>query len=361
MSGKIQLTPAELKSQAAEMSSLQSEYEALFSEINTTLNSTRNNWSGAIAGNFSGKMISARNSFSFITSALGIGAQAANSCADSFETIDSTLAKLCSKDSAFSSEMSKAIGDNQKTETVVTMDDYFARVTDAEYIKLCDWWGRASEGKSKEEAVAAFLNYIKNLPKNDPLRNLTKNQIQAYIKPSGLSAISITDGKGNALVIFAGTQGTDLNDFYTDFNVGILGVSSAQSKQANEIIDEISKNNSNIVVTGHSLGGYLATSVTLKNSSVSKCIAFDPPGRKDQLLQICTNYNQVSKITTYEAVGSPVSSVGKAVGKYVPVIVEPNLDWNVFAFHDPEKMYMALGGDRLVEGSWNYGGGGGSW
>jgi uncharacterized protein YukE len=367
MSKTIQITPNELKVQAAEMSSLKSEYEAVFSGISSALRTANQNWSGAIAGNFSGKIISARNNFSFLTSALELGAQAANSSAVTYESVDSALAKLCSENTSFSEEISKAAGIsnediNDGSQITVSLTDYFAHVTDAEYIKLCDWWGKASEGSTPK---ATFLEYIKSLPENDPLQKLSADQIQTYIMPSGLAALSITDGKGDAIVVFAGTQGADFGDYFAD-GQHLLTFSSKQSKEANEIIESLSKSCNNIQVTGHSLGGYLATSVTLNNTSVSRCIAFDPTGRRDTIWQTITNNKQVSKISTYVAVGSTVSTpvthiTGNHVGRVKAVFVEPNFDWAIAPFHDPDKMYEALGGDSTVCSSWNYGGGGGSW
>jgi len=40
---------------------------------------------------------------------------------------------------------------------------------------------------------------------------------------------------------------------------------------------------------------------------VTKCIAFDPPGRYDTLLQNAYNKDRVERITTYEVEGSAIS------------------------------------------------------
>ena len=69
----------------------------------------------------------------------------------------------------------------------------------------------------------------------------------------------------------------------------------------------------------------MATAVALRNDSVSKCIAFDPPGRYDTLLQNTFNSEQANKITTYEANGSLISgAVGLGVGNVVDLDVKEN-------------------------------------
>ena len=131
-----------------------------------------------------------------------------------------------------------------------------------------------------------------------------------------------------------------------------MGKASTQSAQANALVASLSQSHSNIVVTGHSLGGYLATSAALFNSKVSECVAFDPPGRKDLLFQNILNSQQVSKIRTYEAVGSPVScdALGhQGVGdvRKINVSSEGNI-----ANHLVGHICDALGGDQMIWASW---------
>lgn len=94
MAGKIQLTPAELTAQSAELSSLREEFSALFQSIHSELTAANSNWSAALANNFASKITAAQESFSKITEFLGTGAAAAQASADAFSTVDAELAKL---------------------------------------------------------------------------------------------------------------------------------------------------------------------------------------------------------------------------------------------------------------------------
>lgn len=89
---QIQITPAELRTQAAELNSLRAEYESLFSNLNSVLNRTNDAWSENLSHNFVGKISSTQKSCSSILEALQWGSTAATKSAESFETIDNTLA-----------------------------------------------------------------------------------------------------------------------------------------------------------------------------------------------------------------------------------------------------------------------------
>lgn len=93
MAEKIRITPAELQTQATEMRSLESEFSALFSAVTSELSKVNINWSSNLAHNFEGKIKSAQNSFSQITQELINGAKVADTCATTFESVDSLLAK----------------------------------------------------------------------------------------------------------------------------------------------------------------------------------------------------------------------------------------------------------------------------
>ena len=89
---QLQITPSELRTQAAELNSLRAEYESLFSNLNSVLNRTNDAWSENLSHNFVGKISSTQKSCSSILEALQWGATAATKSAESFETIDNTLA-----------------------------------------------------------------------------------------------------------------------------------------------------------------------------------------------------------------------------------------------------------------------------
>ena len=91
---RIQLTPAELKAQAKEMSSLAEEYNNLFDGVTAELNRVNGNWSVNLARNFSAKITSAQGKFRHVTEMLTTGANIAMLSANSFENTDAALAKM---------------------------------------------------------------------------------------------------------------------------------------------------------------------------------------------------------------------------------------------------------------------------
>ena len=90
----IKITPAELRLQAVAMEGLEAEFAALFANIGNDLNCINSNWSANLARNFSGKITSAQKQFAHITQMLEEGAKAADTCANTFESVDSALAKI---------------------------------------------------------------------------------------------------------------------------------------------------------------------------------------------------------------------------------------------------------------------------
>lgn len=118
MASKIELNPEILLSQALEMQSLTSEYEALFSKITSSLNDTNNNWSELLANNFSGKISSAQQSFANITALLSSGAQAAKNSAKTLQSMDQSLSKV------FGGSTGDGISDQQVQDIIDTIKDY---------------------------------------------------------------------------------------------------------------------------------------------------------------------------------------------------------------------------------------------
>lgn len=81
---EILLTPELLMTQSAEMQSLQTEYEALFAQVNNALNGMNDSWSANIASNFVGKIALAQKSFSSIVNMMQNGSAAAKMGAMTF-------------------------------------------------------------------------------------------------------------------------------------------------------------------------------------------------------------------------------------------------------------------------------------
>lgn len=355
-SERIKITPAELLAQASEMNALQEQYLALFGNVNSELNKVNSHWSTNLAHNFLGKITGSNKAFLQITNELMNGSIVAKSSAETFESVDSEHAKM------FGNSASAKTNQKEDQSASVDMGFYMHHVTDAEYAVLCGIWGNVCNDADPKRS---FLKKLKELPSSDPLRDLeAKDIIIDEDKSCGYSAIAIVDNDSkNALVIFAPTNGMeDVGDLITDAAL-TAGRSTKQSENAISFVNRLSGSYSNIQVTGWSLGGYLATSATLKNSSVSKCVTFDPPGRYDTAYQTMTNYTQVSKATTYEAVGSVVSAVGNGVGHVKPIIVNPNM-CGIAPNHGIEEISNSIGGRKAIENTWactveTDGGGGG--
>lgn len=96
----IKLTPEQMKEQAAQMNSLQTQYEGLFRGVNSELKAMNQNWSPLLANNFLGKISSAQKGFSAIESMLGAGASAVLQSAKTMESVDGVLAKLMKENSS---------------------------------------------------------------------------------------------------------------------------------------------------------------------------------------------------------------------------------------------------------------------
>lgn len=120
MASKIELNPEILLSQASEMQSLTSEYESLFSKVTSNLNDTNNNWSELLANNFSGKISSAQQSFSNITTLLSSGAAAARNSAQTLQSMDQSLSK------AFGESTGEGVTSEQVQNMIDTIKDYEA-------------------------------------------------------------------------------------------------------------------------------------------------------------------------------------------------------------------------------------------
>ena len=141
MPEKIKLTPSELQAQAAEMKSLESEYSSLFGGVSSELNKVNSNWSANLAHNFSGKINSTNKSFSKITQELMNGAKVADTCAVTFESVDTQLAKLyCSDEPSDSSPRDKYSLWDATRDSFGNIPNEFKDLQDA-YNSLKEWVG----------------------------------------------------------------------------------------------------------------------------------------------------------------------------------------------------------------------------
>lgn len=90
----IKLSPEELMVQSTEMTSLQTEYETLFSQVTNALNGINDSWSENLASNFVGKIQHAQKSFSSIANMLINGASAARISSITFSSPGDALSKM---------------------------------------------------------------------------------------------------------------------------------------------------------------------------------------------------------------------------------------------------------------------------
>ncbi|MBO5869587.1 MAG: DUF2974 domain-containing protein [Clostridia bacterium] len=305
MADRIKITPAELQAQATEMKTLEVEFSDLFSGVSSELGKINKNWSPNLSHNFEGKINSAQKSFSHITQELLNGAKMADRAASSYADADSILVKLSEENTILktATQLRKDIPQMVEKPAEVDIGDYSLKVSHSEYAKLCQLWYKALESKDPRAAFIKLIN--KHLQENDPLRSVAYSQLTSINSWTGFDTLVIGDGD-TAIVIFAGTDISRVGDVVTDIKLA-SGQLSLQEVQAISLVEGLTEHYGKIVVTGHSLGGYLATAATLKVNGVSECVAFDSPGRYDAHLQEIFNKKRVEKITTYEANGSPIS------------------------------------------------------
>ena len=348
MSESIKVTTGDLRNQAKSISDVAMLVSEISAKNTHAINKINDACSFFRVGsiNYSAKHLIQK--FTDLLDTLTQGAQKAMECADAYESADNSLKSAFSDwfDDVEAGDANLSVMELISSDTIIPLDDYFSRVTDAEYAKLCGMWGYAA---MEQDSIQAFLKKLEELPERDPLRNITANQIRIMKSGTGFSAISITDNNGNALVIFAGTN-EDIGDYVADVKL-FFTIEPEQERQAREFINSLRQTHSNIVVTGHSLGGYLATSAALQYGEISRCVAFDPPGRHDDLWQMLTNRDAWDKITTYEANGSVVSGVGRAMGDYRPLDVIEN-GGGITYNHDIDAISYALGGKDRIWLSW---------
>jgi len=145
-----------------------------------------------------------------------------------------------------------------------TISDYYkySELAFASYSNL-------TSGMSLQDYIQALQNAGKGLSliqaENFANTYAVKDQ---YNDPNGLSVTLFEDGSGNQTVAIRGTQ--DINDIITDIiDIGILGTDEHQnqyqslSTKVQEWLDNGTLN-TGFTVTGHSLGGFLATNLAFE-------------------------------------------------------------------------------------------------
>ena len=329
------------------MDAIVNDMTQLFSSVTSELRLINSNWSSNLSNNFAGKITSTKKTFSELLDTISEGSAIAKTSARSFESIDSALSNAFSDIVTTATNAFNNIIENIK-EPGLDVENCCKKVSDAEYARLCKL---AYDAIKKDDPTEAFWKLLQNddyLPDNDPIKNIKLGQIDVYDSCTGFSAFVINDGD-TAIVIFVGTNG-DIGDFVSDAELP-LGVVNPQSIQANKLIDKIAEEHDNIVVTGHSLGGFLATSATLHNENVSECVAFEAPGRRDKWYHELFHGDRVDKVTTYNAKGSLISEVGSPIGDVTDVEVKES-GGAIAHNHSIKNLCDALNKDDAIKKSW---------
>ena len=197
-------------------------------------------------------------------------------------------------------------------------------VSDAEFAYLALCTNNAASGKNMKQD---FLDSLKKLPEGHPLRDIDPGQVST-VSYMGVEAVVIRTSNDSAIVMFAGTDSA--LDVIADTGIAVNGknvVTSAQLFVANSIIKRLEASGcNNIQVSGHSLGGYLAADVTMRNKSVTQCVTFDAPGASSQ--DVASNKRarnkQSQRIHNYTVNGSVVNLPGVHYGDTESINVNPN-------------------------------------
>ena len=349
MSDSIKVTTGDLRNQAKSITDVAMLVSDISDRNNRAINKMTSACSFLRVGSIS---FCAKHLIQQLTSLIDVlnnGASKALECACAFEDANDSLKSKFDdwyNDVKTGSATQEAL--EVTTGTVpVSLEGYLSTVTDAEYARISGIWESVCDD---DDPFASFMKRLSDLPDNDPLRYLSPDQISINNSITGMAAVAITDNSGNALVIFAGTNPKDFRDLLADIHLSVgmvvnpVAPMTFQEMAAYKMIKELQKTHPNIVTTGHSLGGYIATSMALRFPSISKCTVFDPPGRYDTIFQDALNRDAVSKITVYEANGSTVSSVGAGTGEMHKLDVNENgsnfFDHN----HSIDEIYHVLGG-----------------
>lgn len=360
MQDLFELTPELLLEQSQEMTSLCGDFENLFTNISSDLKGANDSWSDLLAHNFSGKINSAQKAFMGALAMMRNSAGSIRNVAQSAQEMDDQWASKISNSLLQAVEdtgFANLLGEDPQASKSLNVSSYMDKVSDAEYAALCMHWQRTVEamenGELDGDVISNFQKALKNskyLPDSDPIKNLRADQMLTFQSPSGFSAVAIGEGD-SAIVIFGGTNFKTAQDLVADAQIVAQNAGSVtpsmQEIEAVAFVKGLSSKYSNIAVTGHSLGGYLAASSTLNNSKVDKCVVFDPPGRGDSLVQAVIHNEQYNKIKTYEVRGSIVSAVGTHVGdhEFVDITGDP-------LKHDIGKICKSLDKDGVIANTW---------
>lgn len=351
----FEVKPELLREQSSQLRSIYQAYNTLFDHVASDLQGINSCWSDLLSNNFSVKITSAQKAFHGELAMLANASSMLDLVATTAQDMDTEWAIRISGSSAIEGKVNtgEAVINAVTDKSHMDVGTYMSKATDTEYAALCsifqktveNWENNGKQG----DLTALLMNAIHNskfIPENDPLRYVTREQLDIALSADGLAALTITNGD-NALVVFGGTNFSELNDIATDANIA-TGKPTAQALEAISLVKAVSKKHANVTVTGHSLGGYLATTSTMYVDGVDKCVAFDPPGSWYNKVYETLVPGRIEKVTTYEVRGSIVSAVGSAAGDRdeVPITGDP-------LYHSIDRICESMGGREEIERSWN--------
>ena len=239
----IKYTPEQLLAQSAEMSSLQSEYTALFAQVTNALNNMNDSWSENLSRNFSAKIQSAQKSFSSIANMLDNGANAAKLGATSHSptSIETFMSMLWDADGKIA-----GIFQENETTTILTEEEkqWFMNAVpenlrkDIESAQDVDQWLAENYEKIPEEIREQVEDLLPGGIKNgiSVSRDILNGEVDASTIGKAVTEVTGDSLKGKTTVaLFEAAFNKRLEKFDRDSDFSYE--KAANSFQAGDIAD----------------------------------------------------------------------------------------------------------------------------
>ena len=188
-----------------------------------------------------------------------------------------------------------------------------------EYAALCSITNDIASLQEGDKAELFLKKIREAFPPEHPLYEIDPSQIR-FVNQNGMQAFVLDLDGNNAMVFCAGTNAAEAEDIFADVAIALhshalpgAGSNIALNNQigaANDLIHELENQGvSNIYASGHSLGGFIAASVTTSNAVVKECMIFDAPGQNVVDAAWNNLFNDAGRITSIVSYGSPVSGM----------------------------------------------------
>lgn len=189
----IKLTPELLQAQSAEMTSLQTEFNDLFTKVTGALNGMNDSWSENLASNFAGKITAAQKTFTSVSNMLGNGALAAGKSAASLGTPENMLTLL-------GGAFDKAVPDSLKemfTEGTISLKENGGILTEKEKQELIDILppDLKNSAKNASDATEWLAQNYEKIPQKE--RELLEDILPGKLKKGVSIASDVLRGKAD--------------------------------------------------------------------------------------------------------------------------------------------------------------------